>query len=235
MHYFVGDEPANQLNHMPKRGRDHNRFLGFGFLVLFLVLVGKIWVPYAMAAVHATAVVVLPPSWAQSYIAATLPKTAETASENKLTITTNDLHIEAPIVEGIDSESLIRGVGHDPKSSKPGEQGRFILSGHRFWPSSSPWATVFFSLDKLKVNDKIEVRYNGKTYRYHVAETWNVPKDDAHPRLAATSVPTLTIYTCGPTPYSSKNRLGFNAVLDESSLRQDAGAVLGTFQEGVME
>lgn len=228
MHYYVADTP-------PKRGRDHNRFLGFGFLLLFFVLVGKVWVPYAMAAVHATAITVLPPSWAQSYIAATLPRTATTPTENKFIINTADLHIEAPIIEGIDPDSLIKGVGHDPKSSKPGEQGRFIISGHRFWPSSSPWATVFFSLDKLKIGDKIEVQYQGKTYHYHVTEQWNVPKQEAYPKLGPTAVPTLTIYTCGPTPYSAKNRLGFNAVLDETAIRQDSGAVLGTFQEGVVE
>lgn len=228
MHYYVADSS-------PKRGRDYHRFLGFAFLALFVVLLGKVWVPYAAAAVNATAITFLPPNWTQSYIAATLPKTHNVTTENKLIIHTNALRIEAPIVEGVDPDSLLKGVGHDPASSLPGEQGRFILSGHRFWPNASPWATVFFSLDKLTVGDKVEVRYNGQSYSYTVTEQWNVPKDKAHPQLAPATAPLLTIYTCGPTPYSSKNRLGFHAVLDESKIRSESGSVLGTFHEGVVE
>lgn len=227
MHHYIAEE---------KSKRNYNKPIGFAFLVVFLILLGQIWVPFAKAAINATAVTVLPPDWAQSYINATLPKAAFAHTPNRLIIKTKDLNIEAPIVEGVDPDSLLKGVGHDPKSSLPGEQGRFILSGHRFWPfANSPWSTVFFSLDKLKIGDKIQVTYNDKTYTYFVAEQFNVPKDKAHPQLGPSTKPTLTIYTCGPTAYSAKNRLGYHAMLDEAEVKKEAPKALDAFQDSVID
>lgn len=190
--------------------------------------------PYAQAMVNATAVTFLPPEWAETYIAAALPQTQNHETGDRLIIKTSELSINAPIVTGVEPEQLLKGVGWDPASSKPGQQGRTIISGHRFWPDSSPWATVFFSLDKLKIGDTIAIRYAGQDYRYRITETWNVPKDKAHPHLVPTTEPILTIYTCGPTPYSAKNRLGFNAVLDQAPLRQQSTQVIQTLQAGVL-
>lgn len=173
MHYHLGPEPKTQRFTTRK-------LLGILCLAVFLALVGKVWVPYAQAMVNATAIKFLPPDWADSYIAATLPKTHQAATENRLVIRTADLSINAPIVHGVEPEQLLAGVGWDPASSKPGQQGRVVMSGHRFWPHSSPWATVFFSLDRLKIGDYITVTYDGQEYRYRVTETWNVPKDKAH-------------------------------------------------------
>lgn len=212
----------------------HHRLMGLACLILFVALVTKVWVPYAAAMVSATAVKFLPADWAQSYIEATLPKTAYAQTDNKLIIQTKDLHIEAPIVEGSDPQSLLKGVGHEPGSSLPGGQGRVVISGHRFWPSSSPWATVFFSLDKLKVGETITLIYDGQTYHYKVTESWDVPKDQVKPFLAPTTEPVLTIYTCGPTPYSAKHRIGFNAKLDQSKLKAESPQALKVLQEGLL-
>ncbi len=228
MHYHIAPEPDN------KSYRRH-KLIGLFCLLLFLVLVGKIWVPYAKAAINATAITFLPPAWAKSYIEATLPDTAKTKSENRLIIGTNDLAIEAPIIDGIGPTALLQGVGHDPASSKPGEQGRVVISGHRFWPDASPWATVFFSLDKLKKGDKISLVYDGQTYVYTVFEQWDVPKEKAYPHLEPSTESILTIYTCGPTPYTARNRLGFHARLDQSTLRQTSLETLQTLQKGVLE
>lgn len=187
-----------------------------------------------MAVVNAAAITFLPPDWADNYIAATLPKTDAATTENRLYIDVPGLHIDAPIVEGIDPDSLLKGVGHDPASVGPGEQGRFILSGHRFWPDLSPWATVFFSLDKLKVGDTVNVSYGGELYSYKIYESFNVPKDKAHPELAPATDPILTIYTCGPTAYSAKNRLGFHARLDETKKKRESIQVMDTLQDGIL-
>ncbi len=228
MHYHIADEPDVQTNR-------RNKLIGILCLVVFLVLLGEIWVPYAKAAVNATAIKFLPPDWAQSYIAATLPETAKAKTQNKLIIRTKDLAIEAPIIDSIGPAALLQGVGHDPSSSKPGELGRVVISGHRFWPDASPWATVFFSLDKLNKGDKITLLYDGKSYTYTVFEEWDVPKDEAKPHLQPTTEAILTIYTCGPTPYSAKHRLGFHARLDETELRKNADDVLNTLHAGVLD
>lgn len=227
MHYHLVESPTA---HSPL----HHKVIGLICLAVFLLLVGKIWLPYALAAVNAALITVLPPAWADSYIEATLPKTALAPIDNKIIINTPDLHIEAPLVEGIKPVDLLQGVGHDPASVKPGEQGRVVISGHRFWPDSSPWATVFFSLDRLKKDDIITLVYGGQSYRYKVIENWDVPKNQAYPQLGPSSQPILTIYTCGPTPYSAANRLGFNAVLDEAPLKEGASQTIQTLQEGVL-
>lgn len=213
----------------------HNKILGFVFLAIFLILVGKVWVPFAFAAFNTTMITVLPPDWEQAYVAATLPQTASAKTENKLIIKTSGLNIEAPIIEGTTPADLLNGVGRDQSSVTPGSQGRVVISGHRFWPHPSPWARVFFSLpDKLKVGNKITVIYEGKTYTYLVKERWEKPKDHTLEKLGPSTNSLLTIYTCGPTPYSAKTRIGFDAVLDETETKNNSNEVIKTLQEGIL-
>ncbi len=228
MHYHL------QQSHLgPKSG--YQRWLGVAFLAIFLILMGKIWVPYFTATANAMAITVLPPSWKESYLNATMPKLDNQQYPNQVVIDTGSLYIKAPIVEGVEPADLLRGVGHDPQSALPGQQGRVILSGHRFWNDRrSPWSTVFFSLDKLKINDKITVMYANTVYHYTVKEQWNVPRDEAHPQLEPTTEPILTIYTCGPNAYSNRNRLGYNAVLDETPIKNDSNKVIDTLRDGVL-
>lgn len=228
MHYHLVDDSI-QTNRFPKE-----RLLGFICLAVFLLVAAKVWVPYVGAVVNASAITFLPPDLAQSYFAATLPKTAQAASPNQLTIQTKALRIEAPIVEGDSFDNLLKGVGHDPKSVKPGEQGRVVISGHRFYPNSSPYATVFFALDKLQVGDVIKLTYAGEEYRYTVKESWEVSKDKAVDHLGPTTARELTIYTCNPT-YSSQRRLGFTAVMDESSVKKESQKIIDTLHEGLLQ
>ena len=213
---------------------DRGRWLGLACLAVLVFLLLKVWLPYGVALANATAIKFLPPSWAESYIAATLPNTATVQTGNRLIIETSTLHINAPIIESAEQKDLLRGVGHDPVSAIPGSQGWVVISGHRFWPDASPWATIFFSLDRLKVGDRVALLYNGQTYHYTVKERWAVPKDKAIPRLGPTTMPMLTLYTCGPNPYSNKERLGFDALLDESKSQQQAPKVIETLQDGVL-
>ncbi len=228
MHYHIAkDEPKI-------RRLSSQKIVGLVFLSIFIILLWQIWIPYAKALAKATAITVLPAEWADSYIASTLPDTELAFNQNQLIIDTPSLKIKAPIVEGVDKASLLKGVGHDPASSLPGYQGRTIISGHRFTVSKSPWATVFFSLDKLKKGDKVKVIYNRKLYTYTVTDSWNVPRNEVYPHLDPTTQPILTLYTCGPTAYSAKNRLGFNAILDEAERQQEAPAEIQTLQEGIL-
>jgi sortase A len=228
MHYHLVDDSI-QLKRFPKE-----KLLGFICLAVFLLVAGKVWVPYLGAVVNASAITFLPPDLAQSYFAATLPKTAQAAGQNKLSIHTKDLRIEAPIVEGDSFDDLLKGVGHDPQSAKPGEQGRVVISGHRFYPNSSPYATVFFALDKLKVGDVINLTYDGQNYKYTVKESWETSKDKAVEHLGPSTGRELTIYTCNPT-YSSQRRLGFTAVMDESAIKSESQKVIDTLHEGLLQ
>ncbi len=228
MHYHLADAP------LPSRFAWH-RLLGTLCLAVFLVLVGLVWIPYGRALANAFAMQILPADLAQSYIQATLPKTALAETTNKLTIATSNLHIEAPIIEGVDTlTDLFKGVGRDQASALPGSLGRVVIAGHRFWPNASPYATIFFNLDKIKVGDTVKLAYNGENYNYRVTDTWDVPKNEAAPQLGPTIEPILTVYTCGPTPYSAAHRIGFNAILDQSKLQRQSAKVIDTLQSGIL-
>lgn len=227
MHYhLVSDRPIRPV-------LTREKWLGLSCLAIFILIMAKVWLPYARAVINASAITFLPPDLAESYFKANLPSTAQAASSNKLWIETANLRLTAPIVEGDSFESLLSGVGHDPQSVKPGEQGRVVISGHRFYPNASPYATIFFALDKLKVGDSINIIYNNQPYRYIVKESWEVSKEQAVAHLGPSTGRELTIYTCSPT-YSSKRRLGFNAVLDESSIKKDSSKVIEALHEGIL-
>lgn len=225
MHYYLAPP-------QPTKGWRWQRRLGWLCLLIFLGLLVKIWIPYTTALARASAIRWLPPEWTTQYVSASLPAPGQIPIGNRLIIPS--LGVNAPIIEGVGDAELLRGVGHDPASSLPGKQGRTVVSGHRFTPKASPWSTVFFSLDKLKVGESLTLFYNGQRYTYRITKGFDVPKDKLPEELAPVTAPVLTLYTCGPTPYSTKHRIGWHAVLDESERKETGTEVITTLHEGLL-
>jgi LPXTG-site transpeptidase (sortase) family protein len=112
-----------------------------------------------------------------------------------------DIYIDAPVVRGVTDGALRNGVGHDPLSGLPGQQGNCVIAGHR-----NVWGAWFWHLPRLKPGSLIYVQMPQKRYTYRVAFTRTVPPYDTSllepPQGKA--APRLTLYTC--TKPKTENR-----------------------------
>jgi len=103
------------------------------------------------------------------------------------------LGLEAPVLEGVSSLTLNRGVGHIPGTARPGQPGNVAITGHR--------DGFFRPLQDARVGDILELEHPRgevqQTDRYIVreikivqpAETWV---------LKPTGEDSLTLVTCYP-------------------------------------
>ncbi len=99
------------------------------------------------------------------------------------------LELSAIIVEGDDSKTLRRAVGHITGTPLPGQAGNIAFTGHR--------DTFFRPLRKIRSNDIIVVTTLQGEYRYRVVSTKVVgPNDVAVLDPSAKEV--LTLVTCYP-------------------------------------
>lgn len=120
-----------------------------------------------------------------------------------------EIHVDIPIVEGLDESALDKGAWHMPNTSQDIASGNFVLSAHRF-RYRPPVSTTFYLLDKLKENDTMTVTWHGTTQMYRVTRSRIVEPTDLTV-LAQTTEPTLTLITCTPL-FSTAQRLIVTAV-----------------------
>ncbi|SDW88140.1 sortase A [Marininema mesophilum] len=96
-----------------------------------------------------------------------------------------------PLVEGIGTNELAKGVGHYPGGGMvfPGETGHSVLAGHR--------ETTFKKMGKIKKGDYLIVNNDEGTFTYKVQKMWIV-KANNHTVIVSKKKPTLTLITCYP-------------------------------------
>lgn len=102
------------------------------------------------------------------------------------------LSLEAPIAEGVDSDTLSYAVGHFPDTGKIGDIGNYCLAGH----SSSIYNCVFNGLSDIPIGEQILLYDNdGKVFKYIVTS-----KEEISPYnsgvLNNSNDRRLTIITC---------------------------------------
>lgn len=97
--------------------------------------------------------------------------------------------LTAMILEGTDTATLRRAVGHIPGTSLPGQEGNVALAGHR--------DTFFRPLRKIRENDEITLTTLYGSYRYRVESTRIVEPEDTAV-LNESDEATLTLVTCYP-------------------------------------
>lgn len=95
--------------------------------------------------------------------------------------------------------ALKNGVAHAKGTALPGQKGTVYLFAHS---SDVPWRitrynTAFFKLDFLKNGDVIEVRHEGKEYKYKVYEKRTVWPSDVE-YLTENQGDILILQTCAP-------------------------------------
>lgn len=136
-----------------------------------------------------------------------------------------DIGVSAPIVFGVGSEAkniynnLENGVVHYSSTPKPGMNGVSIILGHS---SAYPWykgayGSVFALLGKLKIGDKIYVKYNdGQTFTFSVKQSIIFSpfvKDTRLAEIEKSEKPTLILISCWPVGTNYK-RIAVQAELE---------------------
>ncbi len=115
-------------------------------------------------------------------------------SENRVIIKSSK--INAKVVEGQDISVINNGnVWRRPASSVNPEKSNMVIVGHNFTYTDP--ITPFYSLNRTKVGDQIDLLWQKKRYNYVVTERKIVKPTDTYIE-APTKTPTLTLYTCYP-------------------------------------
>jgi sortase A len=99
------------------------------------------------------------------------------------------LHLEAPVLEGIDEFTLNRGVGRIPGTSRPGQGGNIGIAGHR--------DGFFRPLKDINAGDLIELVTTSGTDVYTVDRVRITDPADVGV-LRRKTKPSLTLVTCYP-------------------------------------
>lgn len=104
----------------------------------------------------------------------------------------NSIKLDYPLYHGDDDEELAKGIGHDPGTTLPGENGNVILAGHR--------DTVFRNLGNVKIGDIITIETSYGTFNYKAAKIRIVDEND-RTVIVRSDKEMLTVYTCYPFNY----------------------------------
>lgn len=116
------------------------------------------------------------------------------------------LNIQVPIFfsekeENIEND-LLRGVSHHPSTSKPGENGNILISGHSsnyFWERGD-YNSVFANLSELDDNDELFVYYKSKRYDYKVFENKVLSLEQSKEEIFREEKKSImNLVTCWPT------------------------------------
>ena len=97
-----------------------------------------------------------------------------------------------PILEGIDTNILVDGVGHYSDSALPGVTDNSVLAAHR--------DTDFKNLGKLRVGDQLTINTKWGNFIYEVQRFRVVMADDSSV-IVSTKDAELTLSTCFPFEY----------------------------------
>lgn len=141
------------------------------------------------------------------------PSTVKPALPSGPMIIIPKIGLEAQITPTLSWDDLMAGVGHDPSTAAPGENGVCLLYGHRFLNWTDPSTGYFYLLDKLQPGDLVILYWEGKAFRYIAKETKIIEPTDFS-IYNDRSVPTAVLVTCTPL-WTDQYRLVVFAELEQ--------------------
>ncbi|PID31493.1 hypothetical protein CR983_00890 [Candidatus Saccharibacteria bacterium] len=108
--------------------------------------------------------------------------------------------------------AMSRGVawfGIPGASSRPGQTGNTVLSGHssNLYGDTGQYKFIFAALERLTKGDVVYATYKGKLYTYSVTKTKIVEPDNLAALRGYDDKPTLTLITCTPLGTADKRLL----------------------------
>jgi sortase A len=140
------------------------------------------------------------------------PKTAETA----LQLFIPDLNIDAPIVQGADTEALKLGVGQVINGANPTDDASNVaLAAH-----NDVYSALFQHIDQLEEGDVIQVQTENQLYNYYVTH-WEQVKPTEVRVLESQGVPMVTLISCYPYGVNNMRYIVY-AVREDAYGRQQA-------------
>lgn len=127
------------------------------------------------------------------------------------------LEVDVAVLNGVDEDTLLKGVGLYDYAQLPGEEGaNTSLAGHRNWVRDGKITLdqPFSHLDTLEEGDLLYLRDSEHIYRYEWEAQTVVESDDWSP-IYRTDHAVLTLTTCTPVGISD-HRLIVRARLAET-------------------
>ena len=104
-------------------------------------------------------------------------------------ISVPQIHLAAPVVEGVGDADLRKGVGHVPGSAQTGGLGNVVLAAHR--------DTIFRPLRAIQKGMDIRISGPDGTFHYQV-DSMQVVAPDRLDVLEIANQPEVTLITCYP-------------------------------------
>ena len=128
-------------------------------------------------------------SWSEQRIHQYAESLSKQVASPLAVIRIDRIHVEAPVLEGTDSLTLNRGVGHIAGTALFGEDGNVGIAGHR--------DGFFRGLKNIRVGDRIDLEERDRSETY-VVEHLEIVDPDNVSVLRSSSKPALTLVTCYP-------------------------------------
>ena len=148
----------------------------------------------------------------------------KTYVDGSLRLVIPKLNVDVPVLNGVDSATLLKGVGLYDYAQLPGEGDRNVsIAGHRNGLKNGKITDnmPFYYLDTLETGDYLYLSDSEHIYRYRFTEQSVVEPDDWGP-IAVTEGSTLTLTTCTPIGVSD-HRLIVRGTLDAALPAGDTG------------
>lgn len=119
------------------------------------------------------------------------------------------INVDTPVFYDIPTDkasqdaAMENGVAHfaiPGASSKPGQIGNTVLSGHSSNDvfAAGDYKFIFMQLEKLEIGDTIYANYEGKRYTYVVTKKEEVLPSQVDRLIYETNKPVMTLITCTP-------------------------------------
>jgi sortase A len=129
------------------------------------------------------------------------PRTVNVPGKAVMIIRIPVIHVNYVVVEGTDTEDLMKGPGHYSGTAYPWQNhGRVGIAGHR-----TTYGAPFWSLDEVKEGDRIELETEYGIFNYRVTDTRIINPSNGSV-LSPTERPSLVLTTCNPR-FSAAERL----------------------------
>ncbi len=101
----------------------------------------------------------------------------------------------------IGAQDLTQNLSHYPGTGLPGRPGNTVILGHSVLPqffNPKNYLTIFSTLYRLNLGDKIIVTYDGVEYYYSVEEMYEVEPTNLSPLKQRFDDSFVTLITCSP-------------------------------------